>query len=338
MDTPPPQPTSPTPKAAPTEPSGGAPGEGTQTDLSQVADAAAQGAAQTAAPEEDETATTADPADPEGEDGEQGQQWPKSAVDRLQRRTRQRDQARQELDKVKAELETLKQQAASPKTEAPQAPSGEYAELGNDPAEIERKFDLAKSNVRVANDLLDDLHDDPDSVAERLQKVGVKLEEFTPQAMRKFLKDVRNAEQQVLDAAPKRIQFLQAEVAGLTRAREVMPELADPNSDRFKAVQEVVRAYPTLRQRPDWAYHAAIYALGYERIQEQAKPAGARPAPAAAERKTPNPPKVPGVGTAQPAKPPSSESRLEALRQKALGPGATREDRNAWTLALLKGA
>lgn len=258
-------------------------------------------------------------------------------MDRLQRRTRQRDQARQELERTKTELAELKRKGAQQQPEVPQGPAGDFAELGNDLNQIERRLQEAQGYVKTANDLLDDLRDDPEGVAQRLQAAGVKLDEYTPAAIRKYLKEVRDQESRVVEAVPRRKEFLQKEAAAINRAREIMPELADPNSDRFKAVSEVIRQYPQLRQRPDWAFHATIYAMGHEAFAKMqgggAAPAAAAPKPA--PKATPPPPKLPGASTAQPASTPTKESRIESLRQKAFAPGATKEDHARWTTALL---
>lgn len=321
------------PQADPKGSSGPEGGEDAEPDLSQVPDAAAQAAAE--AGEESQ-----DGGDPDGDESQPRQQWPKSAVDRIQRHKRQRDEARDRVKALEAELAAAKAQGAqagqqpAPEDDAKAAAHPEVA--GEDPARITERLEQARHTVNAVEDLLDQLHDDPEAVEQQLRQHKVELSEYTPAEMRKFLRRVRASEREVMEAAPRRIQFLRDEHSALQRAVEVIPELKDPESPRFKRVQEVVRQYPALKQRPDWAYHAAVYALGFEALEAQQAKASA-PAPKPGPKPLPAPPKVPGAGTAKPTTSTSQEARLEALRQKAYGPDGTRADRDAYAAALLRG-
>lgn len=341
------QPAKPTPsdpKGASAEPSDTPAGEDTPEVLSHVSDAAAQGAEAAEGDADDEDAEQAEAEDADARESDQ--RWPKAAVDRVQRHKRQRDEARQELEAVKAELAELKGSGGEVKAVAPSTAPGDEDENSpirnlRDPAEIANRYQAAQFNINIANDLLDELHDNPDSVADRLRAAGIKLEEYTPATMRAYLREARAVEQKVVQQAPRRIEFMRNEQFAQQEALKIMPELSDTKSDRYKAVQAVVKQYPELKKRADWAYHAAIYALGHEALQAQtkgAKPAGAAPATAAAPKpKLPVPPRVPGASAAQPARATSDQARLEALRQKAFGPDGTREDRQAYTEAQLRG-
>lgn len=278
--------------------------------------------------------------DSEGEEGSERQQWPKAAVDRIQRYKRQRDQVRTELQALKSEVETLKARGGQPQQPAKEAEAEGPMHpdvAAEDPAKITARLEQAQNTLNVVEDLLDELAENPDGVAERLRAIpGIKLEEFTPSEMRKFLRGVRASERDVIQQAPRRIQFLKDEQAAIAKAVELMPELSDQQSPRFQAVQQVIQQYPALKQRPDWAYHATVYALGVEALQaRQSKPApaaAAKPAP----KPIPAPPKVPGAARSQPSQSTGEEAKLEALRQKAQGPDGTRADRDAYTAALLK--
>jgi hypothetical protein len=262
-------------------------------------------------------------------------------VDRVQRRTKQRDDARRELEAVKAQLAEFQAKAEAPKTGTTQVAPDDDGPLRDlrDPSKITERYQAAQTNIGIANDLLDEIHDNPDAVADRLRKVGIELEEYTPAAMRAYLRAARATEQKVVQEAPRRIEFMRNEQHAQQEALKIMPELADPKSERYQAVQTVVKEYPDLKKRADWAWHAAIYAMGHEVLKAKTKGSATSTAPAAtpAKPKLPAPPRVPGAGSAQPAKATGDQARLDALRQKAFGPGGTREDRQAYTEAQLRG-
>lgn len=272
------------------------------------------------------------------EDGEGDQRWPKSAVDRLQRRTQQRDRWKSKAEELQAELDSLK--GGEPKKEAGadrSAPAASDSSFDSefDSSKIERRAGEARNAIAQVNDLLDDLHDDPDRVANVLQSAGFKLEEFTVPAMRQLLRSIRTKEQSVAEAAPKRMQFLRDEEREIKRAVEIMPDLVKQDSEDSKLVRKVLGDYPELRRRPDWAYHAAIYVMGFKQLQAKSGGSSAPKSAPKAPAEVAEAPKVPGAPRRPPAPANADAARIETLRQKAMGPKSTEDDRVAYTRALL---
>lgn len=299
--------------------------------LSQVEDAAGQDT-----PEGD----GADGSGTEGEgEGDTDGRWPKAAVDRLQRRTAQRDKLKAKVAELESQLAEAKKPSDPKDGQDGQQPAAvpgvdpkDPLSALNDPNEIAEASRSASRTAAYVNDLLDQLHDDPDGVATALEKAGIKLDEYTVPAMRAKLREFRLDATKVIESAPKRLQYLRDESFAISKATELMPELAKPDSERAKSVQEVLRQYPQLRQRPDWAYHATVYALGWELAQK----AGTKPTPEVKPKEAlPAPPKLPGVGNAAKPAPTSQKARIDALRQRAFAPGSTEKDRVAFTKACL---
>lgn len=82
-------------------------------------------------------------------------------------------------------------------------------------------------------------------------------------------------------AAPRK-DWLHKNHASLADAVQILPQLADPNSDAFKAVQAMIQQNPLLRNRADWPVVVAKMHLGQQAWNAITKPATApvvKPAP-----------------------------------------------------------
>lgn len=306
---------------------------------------------QTALPEgELPTAEGADPgregdgADPEADPEAGGQprknNWPKEAVERVRKlkdqrqqlktEIAQRDDAMKRLEAEVRELRSLVQKPAEAK-----APVADLLARETEPAAIQQRVSEAQTVLDWADDLLDEVAADPDYVSEQLKSQGVQAPEggWSEKGLRDTLRTLKGNARGVLQAAPKRLQFLQQEDHSLKWAMNVKPELADPDSEFAKQVQAVVAARPWIQEQPDWPILVTAALVGLSELQKrQAQPAPG--APAAAQRPVPRAPRAPGAPRSSIAQPPVSE--VDAVRQRAVQKGASREDRRALVAAALR--
>lgn len=266
-------------------------------------------------------------------------QWPKAAVERVRKLKDQkqalkaeiakRDQA---LESVQAEVRELRQ--AIQKSADGKAPTQD--QLGNevDPDVIQTRAAEAENVVAWADDLLDDLPTDPDRVSSMLEAEGLKAPDgvWTEKAMRDAIRGIKANARQVVQAAPKRLEFIRREDQALTTAMQLEPQLADPESPIAKQVAAVIAARPAFRDMPDWPLFVTAGLVGLQVLQERRqKPA--KPAAAATPKPVPKAPRLPGAPRSSMAN--TQVSEVDVIRERALKPGATREDRRALIKAQL---
>lgn len=275
-----------------------------------------------------------DPSQDDAADSDKGQ-WPQSAVERVKKLKEQRRQAREELEQLKSKVQTLETQVQAPKpTDVSATPTADdpLAHITH-PDEIRAERTKAEGLMEHVEELLDDLHDDPQSVEERLKKakvnIGVPEDQWTPKDMRDWLKSVRADAQRVVRAAPKREEFLVKESQAVDYVGKNFPTYADPASDDFKLAASVIKEFPELRKRPDWMMHAVIYAQGYKALQ-------AKVAPAAAKRPAANPPPAPRVPGAPQSSPRSVEPDELSVASEKLKKGGLNDAENYAKVALAR--
>jgi hypothetical protein len=304
-----------------------------ETDLSQPDSALAE---QNADKDTDETDS------PEANDGNARKELPKWVKDRIAKTKGQRDAARQEAEALKARIAELEAKASQPETKAPETPptpppaeAGPLASI-TDPKALEQKRTEAKGTLQVAEDLLDQLMDEPHAVEAQLREAGVKLapgdEPWTGRQMREYLRGIQRKAEQVLEAVPRRQQFLRDESAALDAVLKSSPELSSSDSPFRQTWMQVANdpGFRALRSTDaNWPIHARRYALGVLAEQQQG---GAAPT-ATPAKSAPVQPKVPKpiaampraqVTTAEPG-----DVQEAQIRQRAASPNASEADRRA---------
>lgn len=169
-------------------------------------------------------------------------------------------------------------------------------------AEVQRM----EQAVDQADELLAQLESDPGGVEAIMREAKIALkgtdgaEDFSPAAMTKYLKSVRqNADRMLRREVPKRVDYLKQVDAYGGEVLNLLPELKDKASPRNKAYWQILTEAPWLKNMPAWPRMAGIYMLGLEAYQQlQAK--GKAPA-AVVKAKRPVPVTIPSPRGMQPA-------------------------------------
>lgn len=285
---------------------------------------------------------TTEPEEPEPTEGSDRKELPKWVKDRIAKTKGQRDAARQELETYKARVAELEAKAAQqpPAEEVPAPPppaeAGPLAGI-TDPKVLEQKRSGAKETVQLVEELMDQLMDEPDAVERQLRDAGVKLaagdEPWTTKQMREYLRGVRRTADQVLEAVPRRQQFLRDEGAALDAVLKSSPDLSSSDSPFRKTWMTVANdpGFRALRATdPNWPIHARRYALGVLAEQQQG---GTKTAPAAGQTRSVTVPKAPRpvaeTPRAQATGAEQGDVQEAQIRQRAASPNATPEDRRA---------
>ena len=215
--------------------------------------------------------------------------------------------AHEAAEALKAELETLKQQQAAKPVPGPQ-PRGMLDEV-QDASQLQQVARQAEQALDLADDLLSRLEDEPDAVETVLRQSQIKLtgqngeEDFSPTAMKKYLKEVkRNADTTLRRGIPQRQEFLKHADAYANEVLDMVPEIKDAKSERRKLFDQVIQQAPWLKQQPSWPRMAAVYVLGLEAYQKQQQ-ARQQPAKPAVKPRRPVPVMIPAPRGTAPAAP-----------------------------------
>jgi len=170
---------------------------------------------------------------------------------------------------------------------------------------------------------------------------GIKAPDggWDARSLRAALRGVRDRTRVVVEeAAPRRYHWLQRESQTIDQVSRVVPELVDPKESLQAEVSQILETYPGLKAQPDWLHLATLGAWGMrewrKRLESAGKPATpARPAPA--PNAVPRAPKLAGAPKVAVAAPAEGAAELEVLRERAMRPGATAKDREAFIRAQL---
>lgn len=275
-----------------------APGKPTESvDLSQSNEASTEES-------EDSENSQAQAETHESED-ESGGKWPKGAIERIKKFKAQRAELRKQVETLTAQL---KESQSRSSTHAPTAQDVPDQFSGaNTPEAIRQIADQAKNVQRFVGNLLEEIADDPDNVAAKLKQAGVQLEEYSPEAMRRHLRLIRDNAATAIDRAPERLQHLEQRKQYAEHARQAIPDLQDEDSELSQIVTQAKQAYPAINQRPDADLQYAIYALGYKAFLERVQ----KSKQAAAPQKPPQKllPKAPAAIPSPKSSPAPSEDR-----------------------------
>lgn len=287
-----------------------------------------------------------DAAEETGDTAEKGR-WPKEAVERLRKLKDQRKELRGELEKrdqvlqgLQAQIQELKAQVQQPAAAAAKSQSNGALDAETDPGVIRSKAEEAQRATRWAEDLLDEVNDDPEGVAAELKRQGLEepREGWDPKGLRQAIRGIRDSARKVLEAAPRRMHWLNTEAKALDTAATVEPELVNPKSEIAREVNRILVQRPWLRDQPDWPLLALAGAIGLREIAKRQNGAAAKPeddddeaAPVPPPvRRAPRLPGAPRAGVANPA-----SKGHDPIRERAIRSGATREDRRAYVASSL---
>lgn len=289
-----------------------------------------------------ETAGGEDP--PAGEERADAKgRWPTEAVERLRKLKDQRNKAREEAadkDRQLAEL-TQKVQSleASLKSGRPEAGPVDTVETLGDVESLRARVQDARNVGRWAEEQLELVGEDEEAVARNLDAYGIKAPDggWDAKTLRTSLRGIRDRTRVVVEeAAPRRYHWLQREAEVIGQVNRVVPELADPQEPLQEEVAALLQTYPGLKQQPDWLHLATIGAWGMrewrKRAGEAGKPAAPKSPPPA--KPLPKAPRLPGAPKAV-APEAGNSSEIDVLRERAMRPGATARDREAYIRAQL---
>lgn len=117
-----------------------------------------------------------------------------------------------------------------------------------------------------------------ESVQKQLEAAGVKLAEYTPEAMEDYLTAIADqADQTITTHVPARHQYLQAEAQHIAQVDKDYPWLNDPKDPRYAHTQGALKMFPEIKRVPHWKAILAIIGRGVEVINAE-KAAAAAPA------------------------------------------------------------
>jgi len=267
-------------------------------------------------------------------------------VKRLQKIKAQRNEAREkaaQVDKLQAQVDELQKalaekpaaDAAAP-AKAPKA-ADPLADLA-DPVQIQARGEEAQSMLDVATRLIEDLIDDPSGVEQTMRSAGVTLpgDEWSPQAMRQYLRGVRDNAQRIVRAVPNRLKAVEVQQHATKMVAELVPDAAKPDSPLRKTMQQVM-ALPEVAHRPDREMVALVYSLGLRAVEEIQKGKG-KPAetPAPSTRPAPRAPRLPSVGSAAPAG--NGASEADGAAERIRSGNGSRADAEVLARAALRSA
>lgn len=287
---------------------------------------------------DDETDTTEeDPASTEEEEATEDEpeakksDLPAGVQKRIDKLTARAKTAETELTTLKAERDTLKEQvgSAAPVTFQPTA----AAPL----ADVQSAEDL-EARVSHARSMKSWALENLEGAEVRDPSTG-DTKYYEPSQVRKIL---ANAES-LIDAAPKRQQWLENSTIAEQQAREAYPEMYEPGSETHKAVQQVAKAMPQLLSFPNWrlivgdALIGGMVRAGQLTVQaaEEKKAAAAadkKPALKGAPKLAPRTPDAPARRTT-PAEP--VERAEQVRKQAAAAPINDRHDLESFVESIL---
>lgn len=315
-------------------------GEGSQPEVGEGADDLSK-----PPPADSKGADEDDGTDEEQEQTEQAagpKKFSREAIERIRKLKGQKQALKSQVSERDEQLAQLRSENEQLKAKLTPKQPGESEAAGNpladdtDPDAIRGKARQAQLVVDAVDNLMDDVVDNPDRVAAILEREGLKkpADGWTPEALRKELREIKGRAQNIVRAAPQRIQWIAQEDRSLEIAMTALPELEDPKSELASEVSAIVSARPWLKQHPDWMLLAAAGAIGLREIRKRAQPAPKTEQAPPPARPAPRAPRLPGTPRA--SVPTSQAPEADALRGKATAKGATREDRRAYVASLIK--
>lgn len=230
---------------------------------------------------------------------------------RIGKEVKKRKELEEQLAELKAKLENRN----------PEAEAGAHKEVAsvpsNDPVEAvpevrEAKQELAKhSSIKAtANELLKQLRQDPDAVAQRLQQAQVKLRDYSEDTIRDYLESAKEEAMTQAAAATARLTLAQERAKAAVQAQrqqaeqlsiKEFPDLADPDSELSRQVDAVMSNRPWLKNDPFGRFSAAAAVDRILKAQQKVQGQASR-VESKTKAEAPKPlPKMPSATAAVPA-------------------------------------
>jgi hypothetical protein len=269
--------------------------------------------------EEKTDETDAEPDDKEGEGSEEEDkaeeaEAPTKVQQRIDRLTAQKREALEQLDDLKAQLETAKAAADAKPPVIFKDPDNPLSSL-TDAAALEAEIAKAQAVLDWSDD-----HRDGATVT-----MNGEEKYYDADAM----KEIRANARKLLKAAPKQQEYIRVREQTLPEAKAFYPEFFQNGTSAHQFLQATLKQYPSIVSFPNWELIVGDAFAGQQlrmaRVEQMQKRASAdktKKAPAkeaAAMPKTPTPNASPKV----------SANSSAALRQKADTVLKARGDRNA---------
>lgn len=209
------------------------------------------------------------------------QDLPEEVQEKINRRigkevakTKAEREQREAIEAKLADAEArLAERVQSPKTKV----HGSLADI-HEPEKLEGEKLKAEQAMEQAEDLLAQLEDDPDAVAEALREAKVDAQmpkdsegnpDFSELGMKKFLRAVKtNADRMIRRAIPEREKFLKSASQAAEQAVQLVPELKDPKSPQAKLFRQALVDLPEIQNHPQWPLMAVLGVLGRQKLDE----------------------------------------------------------------------
>jgi hypothetical protein len=203
----------------------------------------------------------------------------------------------EEIQRLRAENAGLLETVSA--TEADTAKLPKMVADVKDEAELRTAEDNARKYHKWSERQLERLRYRPTEVESALKAEGVKLEEYSEEAMAEYLLRVKENAGDVLEAVPKRREVFQRRGVFAERERDfsaqaerLVPWLKKADAPEMALFNQVVAEMPEIKRRPNWKALAAAHVEGLKVLKARAeKVAGAA---------TPRP-KTPVRSAAEPA-------------------------------------
>ncbi len=214
----------------------------------------------------------------------------------------ERGKAEAAVTEAKARAEAAEAKAAAAAAELAQARTagpGPASQIDS-PEKLQKVAADAREIKSWAQDHIDNLADDPEGVKADLEKMGIKLPEFTPAAMRSFLRTAqKNAERTLTVEIPERQEYFKAEQQHSAYAEKRFPFLNDPKDPNYADVANILKAVPELKRLPTWKLAIGVFARGLALVKQEDAAAAGKGKPAVKLLSKSKPPKItvrPGSG------------------------------------------
>lgn len=202
----------------------------------------------------------------------------------------------EEIQRLRAENAGLLETVSA--TEADTAKLPKMVADVKDEAELRTAEDNARKYHKWSERQLERLRYRPTEVESALKAEGVKLEEYSEEAMAEYLLRIKENASDVLEAVPKRREVFQRRGVFAERERDfsaqaerLVPWLKKADAPEMALFNQVVAEMPEIKRRPNWKALAAAHVEGLKVLKARAeKVAGAAtPRPRTAVRSSAEP-------------------------------------------------
>jgi len=212
--------------------------------------------AETEEPIVDSEVEAEEEADQPAEEESEAEESPlsKGVQKRINKLVAAKKAAQAELEAQKAKLAELQQELETTKSYVPEA-KVDFSDAVQRLTSIEQ----VRKEHQNALEILMWCEDNSDGGV--LKSSDGTEHELTAQEVRSMKKlAIRRKEIEL----PARAEYIQHYAQAKANAIKEMPFLADPKSEKYQVVQQVLKDFPEIKRRPDFEWLAGIFALGAE--------------------------------------------------------------------------